>query len=180
MLISSREGRAATEAYLLANRASRRTQECSNMSIRNYSPDRIATMNTSPRSTTRKSPSKGTAEAPAYDPRSLAYEDVVSLASRLAQRGYGELGQEFLTFANSPTGLASFYHPATKGRKGRAASHQFPEQLAAIPYVVAATMLLNSNTLQREAVGQAVLLIELGKAHLKVQQEEEEPPMFLD
>lgn len=136
-------------------------------------------MNTSPRSTSRKSPARARLEAPAFDPCSLAYEDVVSLASRLSQQGYTELGKDFLAFANSPTGLASFYRTDSKRRKGQAATTALPEKLAAIPYVVAATVLLRSKTIQREEVSQAVLLIELGKAHLKVR-EQYEPPMFTD
>lgn len=103
----------------------------------------------------------------------------MSLATRLSQRGYTELGQDFLAFANSPTGLASFYRTCAKRRKGRASADALPEKLAAIPYVVAATVLLRSKTIQQEEVAQAVLLIELGKAHLKTR-EEDEPPMFTD
>jgi hypothetical protein len=144
------------------------------------SSGRINLMNTSSHSSPRKTPGKSKLEqSNDFDPGCLAYEDVVSLATRLSKRGYTELAKDFLAFANSPTGLASIYCPRSKRGKARPSRAAFPDVVAAIPYVVAATVLMKSKTLRREEVCQAVLLIELGKAKTKVI-EEEEPPLFMD
>jgi hypothetical protein len=113
-----------------------------------------------------------------FDPSALAYEDVVSLATRLANRGYLELAKNFLQFANSPTGLAAFHDENAKGRKQDPNSEALPARIAGIPYVVAANMLLKSKTLKRADVDQAVLF--LVNAMEKDLAADDDPPLFTD
>ncbi|HTO04696.1 MAG TPA: hypothetical protein VL069_13385 [Opitutus sp.] len=114
----------------------------------------------------------------AFDPGALAYEDVVSLATRLSNRGYLELARSFLEFANRPTGLAAFNANNAKGQKRRANAALLTDKIAGIPYVVAATMLLKSKTLNRADVDQAVLFLVNGME--KAGDLDDDPPMFTD
>ena len=114
----------------------------------------------------------------AFDLLALAYEDVVSLATRLSNRGYLELAKSFLEFANSPTGLAAFQGEHSDGRKREPSLAELPDRIAAIPYVVAANLLLRSKTLKRADVDQAVLF--LVNAMEKEREEDEDPPVFTD
>lgn len=136
-------------------------------------------MNTASHLTQRRSLAAQPSQLPVFDAGSLAYEDVVALATRLAKKGYAELGADFLAFANSPTGLSSLYGVQAKRRdRARPTVAPSPETLAALPYLAAATILLRSKTLSRIAIGKAALLIEAGKANART--EEEEPPLFMD
>lgn len=114
----------------------------------------------------------------AFDPGALAYEDVVSLATRLSNRGYLELAKSFLEFANSPTGLAAFNGEDSRGRKRRTDEALLTDKIAGIPYVVAATMLLKSKTLKRADVDQAVLFLVNGLE--KDREMDDDPPVFTD
>lgn len=114
----------------------------------------------------------------AFDPGALAYEDVVSLATRLSNRGYLELAKSFLEFANSPTGLAAFNGENSKGRKRRSDETLLADRIAGIPYVVAATLLLKSKTLKRADVDQAVLFLVNGL--VKHPEVDDDPPVFTD
>lgn len=113
-----------------------------------------------------------------FDPAALAYEDVVSLATRLSKRGYVELANSFFEFANSPTGLAAFNGDTPKGRRRCADATLLANRLAAIPYVVAATVLLRSKTLLRADVDQAVLFLLGGMK--KDDDVDDDPPVFTD
>ena len=113
-----------------------------------------------------------------FDPGALAYEDVVSLATRLSKRGYVELANSFLEFANSPTGLAAFNGETQKGRRRCADATMLSNRLAAIPYVVAATVLLRSKTLMRADIDQAVLFLLGGMK--KDDDVDDDPPVFTD
>lgn len=93
-------------------------------------------------------------------------------------KGYVEIGADFLNFANSPTGLAAFYRFQAATRDPRFTSSQAQEALDAVPYVTAAALLLKSQTLERDEVAKAVVLIELGKGNARVL--EDEPPLFMD
>ena len=114
-----------------------------------------------------------------YDASSLAYEDVVSLATRLTKKGYSEIGADFLAFANDPKGLAALYVVAAKNRKRIPLPTISAELAAAMPYLAAANLLLKSKALRRDEVAQAVLLIALTKADVRAA-EEDEPPIFMD
>ena len=114
----------------------------------------------------------------AFDPGALAYEDLVSLATRLSNRGYLELAKSFLEFANSPRGLAAFNYERSKGRKLRMDAALLTDKIAGIPYVVAATMLLKSKTLKRADIDQAVLFLVNGLE--KDREEDDDPPVFTD
>ena len=93
-------------------------------------------------------------------------------------KGYVEIGADFLAFANSPTGLSSFYRFQAESRNPRSKSVFAQEFLAAVPYATAAALLLKSKTLARDEVAKAVVLIELGKGDARVL--EDEPPLFMD
>ena len=124
-------------------------------------------MNTVSNFPKRRSPTPQVRSSPAESADSLAYEDVVALATRLSKKGYTQLGADFLAFANSATGFSSL-------RPSPVAS----QTAAAAPYLAAATLLLRSKNLRRIDVGKAELLIELGRADATLT--EDEPPMFMD
>lgn len=113
-----------------------------------------------------------------FDPAALAYEDVVSLATRLSKRGYPELANSFLEFANNPTGLAAFNGENLKAGKRRGDAALLSDKLAAMPYVVAATVLLRTKTLMRADVDQAVLFLLGGMK--KADDVDDDPPVFTD
>ena len=135
-------------------------------------------MNTSSHRSEPKSNRRPKAPSPAFDPCALAYEDVVSLAARLSRRGYGELAREFLAFANSPTGLVAFNDLKSTRRKKDRDGSGLPDRIAAIPYIIAASVLLRSRDLTREEVSRALLFFGMDKASSNAA--EEEPPQFTD
>jgi hypothetical protein len=114
-----------------------------------------------------------------YDPGCLAYEDVVSLATRLINHGYTEIGREFLAFANDPLGLTAVYGLEKESRTFVLKPSLSREFAASFAYLAAANLLVKSKTLRRDEVAQAVLLIAFGKADAG-QAREEDPPMFTD
>ena len=93
-------------------------------------------------------------------------------------KGYVELGADFLAFANSPTGLSSLYRFQAESRIPRSKSAFAQEFLAAVPFATAAALLLKSKTLARDEVAKAIVLIELGKGDARVL--DDEAPLFMD
>jgi hypothetical protein len=118
-------------------------------------------------------------ETTGYNAKSLAYEDVLSLATRLINKGYTEIGTEFLAFANNPNGLAAVYGLDTESRRVVLKPAVTKETSEAMAYLAAANLLVRSKTLRRDEVAQAVLLIAFGKADSRVDQDDD-PPMFTD
>lgn len=125
-------------------------------------------MNTVSNFPKRRSPAPQVRSSLTESADSLAYEDVVALATRLSKKGYSQLGADFLAFANSATGFSSLRSSPVAAQTAAAAS----------PYLAAATLLLRAKNLRRIDVGKAELLIELARADATLT--EDEPPMFMD
>ena len=114
----------------------------------------------------------------------LAYEDVVALASRLTERGFTELGGKFMRFAVDHDGLSSLYRVSRHSPNGRQSERDMKDLWAAMPYIVAARVLMRSRNLTKEDVANAQILFGIRQAAYEREQQivawESEPPLFMD
>jgi hypothetical protein len=114
----------------------------------------------------------------------LSYEDVVSLATRLEEQGFDELGRKFMRFAVDHNGLSSLYRVHSRSRKERQSERDMQDLWAAMPYIVAANVLLKTGRFSKQDIEKAETLFSCREVVVSREQQilswEAEPPLFMD